>query len=182
MSNFWKDAYKDSWEQSATKENLIKEIIEAETGLRVDIVGLGAGTTDYISGSAQDNNHEKGDADLYIESKDIHIEVTGPNVPMMIFDDLWFRPDKLNNTYKKVVTGEGKLHLIVHVQDDKQNGKKIIRGINLNKQFFMDVKANPYPIITPKIRGNVEKYIEVNPKDKHIIKLEQIIELIKNEF
>jgi hypothetical protein len=68
------------------------------------------------------------------------------------------------------------------VQDDKQNGKKIIRGINLNKQFFMDVKANPYPIITPKIRGNVEKYIEVNPKDKHVIKLEQIIELIKNEL
>jgi hypothetical protein len=46
----------------------------------------------------------------------------------------------------------------------------------------MDVKANPYPIITPKIRGNVEKYIEVNPKDKHVIKLEQIIELIKNEL
>lgn len=182
MSNFWKDAYKDSWEQSATKENLIKGIIESETGLKVDIVGLGAGTTDYISGSAKDNNHEKGDADLYIESKDIHIEVTGPNVPMMIFDDLWFRPDKLNNTYKKVVTGEGNLHLIIHVQDDKQNGKKIIRGINLNKQFFMDVRTNPYPIITPKIRGNIEKYIEVNPKDKHIIKLEQIIELIKNEI
>jgi hypothetical protein len=32
MSNFWKDAYKDSWEQSATKENLIKEIIESHSG------------------------------------------------------------------------------------------------------------------------------------------------------
>jgi hypothetical protein len=43
----------------------------------------------------------------------------------------------------------------------------------------VDVRTNPYPIITPKIRGNVEKYIEVDPKDKHIMKLEQIIELLK---
>lgn len=99
---------------------------------------------------------------------------------MLFSDDLWFRPDKLNNTYKKVVTGEGKLHLIIHVQDDKQNGKKIIRGINLDEQFFIDVKAKPFPIITPKIRGNVERYVEVSPNDSHVIKLESIIKLIKS--
>ena len=73
-TNYWKNAYKKTWDQSSQRENALIEILESATGRRITSAGLGAGTTDYISGSAQENGYEKGDADLPGERSFVHLE------------------------------------------------------------------------------------------------------------
>ncbi len=86
--HYWKDAYKDYWEKASKKEEYIKKIIEDETGFTVHEVGLGAGSIEFISGSAKDNNLKKGDADLYVDEPEAFIEVTGPNIPLSFHQPL----------------------------------------------------------------------------------------------
>lgn len=65
--NYWKEAYKEYWEISSKKEIFVKELIESKTGFKTLEVGLGAGSEDFLSGSASDYGLTKGDADLYVE-------------------------------------------------------------------------------------------------------------------
>ena len=76
--NYWKEAYKEFWEVSSRKEVFVKELIKKETGFTVLEVGLGAGTKDFLSGSAADHGLVKGDADLYVVGADAYVEITGP--------------------------------------------------------------------------------------------------------
>jgi hypothetical protein len=103
--HYWKNAYKDFWEVAASKENKIKNIIENETGFKVLEIGLGAGSTEFVSGNASDNKLTKGDADLYVNEKECFVEVTGPNIKMDFNRPLWVRPDKLRNAYNKIQKG-----------------------------------------------------------------------------
>lgn len=64
--NYWKEAYKEYWEISSKKEIFVKELIESKTGFKTLEVGLGAGSEDFLSGSASDYGLTKGDADLYV--------------------------------------------------------------------------------------------------------------------
>ncbi len=177
--NYWKDAYKESWEAASTKEKAIKSLIEAQTGLSVIEVGLGAGTTDYIPGSAKDHNLTKGDADLYIPEKDCYIEVTGPNIPMAFSKPLWVRPDKLQNTFQKIKEGRGKLHVVFHVLTEVGNKEVKIRIIKLDKTFFGYLNNNAFVMAYPTIRGREEKYVELPPEHEVILNLEEFFELLK---
>lgn len=71
-SNYWKNAYRDTWDMSAKRENAIIKWIADTTGLTAKSIGLGAGTKDFISGSADENGHQKGDADLLVVGTNIH--------------------------------------------------------------------------------------------------------------
>lgn len=180
--HYWKDAYKEFWEVSSKKEVFVKNLIEKETEFKVHEIGLGAGSYAFITGSAKDNNVEKGDADLYVEKVDAFVEVTGPNIPMPLEATLWFRPDKLNNTYKKLTGGKGRLHLLIHIQDVKGTSEKLIRGINLDKDFFERAKAGEFNTVYPRIRGREEKYTEIKASDKSILNFDEIIDLLKKSI
>lgn len=121
--NYWKEAYKEYWEISSKKEIFVKELIESKTGFKTLEVGLGAGSEDFLSGSASDYGLTKGDADLYVIIPDTYVEVTGPNISVKPEDTLWIRPDKVKNSFNKQKAGKGKLHVIVHIAKIKPNGK-----------------------------------------------------------
>lgn len=176
--NYWKEAYKDSWDISSQKEKLIKELIEDLTGYKVHEVGLGAGSIELIDGSAKDNNLEKGDADLYVDECDTYVEVTGPNVITLFDAPLWVRPDKLKNAYRKLKKNKGKHHIIVHVQIVKGSLIRLIRGIVLNAEFFDRVKGKEFEIKEKIINGRTERYVVIPYKDKCIQPIEDIIKII----
>lgn len=127
--NYWKEAYKEYWEISSKKEIFVKELIESKTGFKTLEVGLGAGSEDFLSGSASDYGLTKGDADLYVIIPDTYVEVTGPNISVKPEDTLWIRPDKVKNSFNKQKAGKGKLHVIVHIAKIKPNGNIAIRVI-----------------------------------------------------
>ena len=178
--NYWKDAYRESWDASSTKEKSIKKLIEDNTGLQVIEIGLGAGTTEYISGSASDNKLTKGDADLYIPEKDCYIEVTGPNIPLAFNQPLWLRPDKVQNTKNKIGEGKGKIHVVFHVLTEKGTNNLIIRVILLNDLFFQCQANNEFPIVNPIIRGRLEKYLELPPEHALILSPEEFFIKLKS--
>ena len=140
--NYWKEAYKEYWEISSKKEIFVKELIESKTGFKTLEVGLGAGSEDFLSGSASDYSLTKGDADLYVIVPDTYVEVTGPNISVKPEDTLWIRPDKVKNSFNKQKAGKGKLHVIVHIAKIKPNGNIAIRVIMLNKTFFEACRKN----------------------------------------
>ncbi|WP_405571171.1 hypothetical protein [Winogradskyella sp. Asnod2-B02-A] len=178
--HYWKNAYKDSWEASASKEKYVKEIIEKQTGLEVLEIGLGAGSSEFIEGNAKDNELEKGDADLYVKDKDCFIEVTGPNIKMDFDRPLWIRPDKLRNAYRKLRDGKGKLHVIIHVLNEK-NDEITIRVIVLDNLFFDHlITKKSFNLVKPKIRGREETYYEIPPKHETIISLEDFLTKLRN--
>ena len=117
---------------------------------------------------------------MFIEEIDTYIEVTGPNIPMNKTATLWFRPDKLNNTYKKTIKNIGKLHILIHVQEVKETSDKLIRCIILDKVFFERGKNKEFATVTPTIRGRQEKYIEIPYDDKSLMTFEDLILHIKN--
>lgn len=121
--NYWKEAYKEYWEISSKKEIFVKELIESKTGFKTLEVGLGAGSEDFLSGSASDYGLTKGDADLYVIVPDTYVEVTGPNISVKPEDTLWIRPDKVKNSFNKQKAGKGKLHVIVHIAKNQTEWK-----------------------------------------------------------
>ena len=58
---YWKDAYRNTWDQSSARENRLKAYLEKLTGKTLSDNGLGAGSSDYISGSARRNGYQKTD-------------------------------------------------------------------------------------------------------------------------
>ena len=177
-SDFWKKRYQDSWELSNKKELLITNLIEEQTGFKVKNYGLGAGSIEFISGSAKDNNYVKGDPDLYIESIDTYLEVTGSNKPMDYDDALWFRPDKLNNAYKKLKNNDGKLHFLIHIIKLKDTNQDIIRCINMDNNFFKRAYNGSFKKVEPYIKGVQEKFIEINSDDESIISFNDMIKIL----
>ena len=159
--NFWKDAYKDSWAKASDKENWVKSSIEKAASIPVEIVGLGAGSTDYISGSAASNDKEKGGADLYLPSLDIYVEVTGPNIKVSESDTLWVRPDKIASALRKIDEGIGTMHLVVHMAELRPNGQKLARVIFIEKRIKDAIADGTIELINPRIRGNIEQYYAI---------------------
>jgi len=177
--HYWKNAYKDLWEIAASKENKIKNIIEQETGYEVIEVGLGAGSTKFVAGNANDNKLTKGDADLYVKEKGCYIEVTGPNIKMDFNKPLWIRPDKLRNSYNKLKDGVGKLHVVVHVLVQRDN-ETVIRVILLDPLFFDHlIRRKSFKKVSPFIRGRKETYYELPPEHETIISLTEFIQKLK---
>ncbi len=174
-NNFWKERYKDSWDKAARKEKMVIEQIEGRTGKKVEIFGLGAGSTEYLSGSASDHNSTKGDADLYIRDADTFIEVTGPNIPVNPSDALWIRPDKIQNALAKMEKGIGKGHFVIHIIEVKGSSRIMIRVIPISPDL------NDYPTINPRIRGTVETYKEIPANYGRIISFDDFLALISDQ-
>ena len=76
---YWKKGYQHTWAESSRREHQLAAFIQEQTGLTVSEYGLGAGSDRFITGSAQQNGHEKGEADLLVEGTNIFIEVTAPS-------------------------------------------------------------------------------------------------------
>ena len=159
-TDFWKKAYEGLWEQADQKERVVKKLVEDLLDTKLSFYGLGAGKTDFIEGSAEENGYKKGDADLYIEKYDTFIEVTGPMVKVKQTDTLWVRPDKVTNSINKTKDGIGKHHFIIHVAT-LTNGETVYRAIESGKNLRKAYKEKTVRIINPFIRGIEETYIEI---------------------
>lgn len=67
MTDFdaWRKHSKETWD-SRLKETAIARYLEEASGTKIEPVGLGAGNADFLSGSASEYGHAKGDADLVV--------------------------------------------------------------------------------------------------------------------
>jgi len=150
--NFWKKQYKETWGQSSQRETAIAEYLAHESGKKIEPVGLGAGSTDFLPGSASALGHVKGDADLIVVGTSIYLEVTGPLVSSVDQNqDLWVRPDKVANANKNRISHE--TWVVHHVPKND-----LIRVVPLNSKFWQALEAGDFPIVTPRIRGMQERY------------------------
>lgn len=169
-NNYWKRAYQNTWDASSEREKFMINWIMINTGLTAERFGLGAGTSDFIDGSAEDNGYEKGEADLHIINTNVYIEVTGPltkSVP--VSSALWFRPDKFENAIKNMSNGHDtffahhcpseNLWRIVHIDDELA-------------ERYLD---GDFRIVTPCIRGRQERYVEVPSNDVCIKSLNSLL-------
>lgn len=158
--DYWKEAYQFAWDGSSKRELALAQWVEGLTGRKVEISGLGAGTTDFISGSAADNGYDKGDADLHIADTPIYIEVTGPLSAGVPEDaPLWFRPDKFNNAVKSARTGHDTFFAHHCPSAD------LWRVIHIDPALIQRLYNPDFQVVTPLIRGRTERYVEVPAGD-----------------
>lgn len=169
-ADYWKERYRDQWERSGQRERMVAERITKETGYAIDYCGLGAGSTDFISGSAPSNGHQTGAADLQVVGTDIFIEVTGPgNAWLEEHLPLWVRPDKIRNAYlnRNVHTT-----YVVHCIE----GPKLMRVIPLDATLFEALRLRKVAIIHPIIRGVEERYFALPAHSPFVHPWERLIE------
>ena len=160
--NFWKDIYQNTWGAASDTEEQMAAIIYENTGHPVTGYGLGAGSTEYIEGSAEANGHKKGDADLHVEGTNIYIEVTGPLSKFVDRNaDLWFRPDKIENAIMNLGSHDTFLAHYLPKED-------LWRIIHIDDEFIARYRKGEFPTYTEIIRGQTETYTHV-PSTYHRI-------------
>lgn len=173
--DFWKNAYKDTWNKASEREKQLANLIYRKTGKKVIPYGLGAETDEFIHGSAEDNGLKKGDADLNIEGTNIFLEVTGPLSNFVKSNKpLWFRPDKIENAKINIYSHDT---FLVH----NCPSENLWRVIHINSDFVRRFDAGEFQIVTPKIRGNTEKYIEISSTDDCVKNISILILYIRNK-
>ena len=178
-SNYWKNKYSFLWKDSANRENMFKEIIEKETGLALEPYGIGAGTDKFITGSAKQNNSEKGAPDFHVVGTMIYLEVTGSfSSKTQKGDPLWFRRDKLNFAYANRFTHNEFLinhfasineWFVIHLDDE-----------TFSYAISSKKNGNDFQYIKPKIRNAEEEYIEVKSDSSYVGDLSDLIEYLKS--
>lgn len=171
--DYWKRLYQDTWAQASSKEQAIARLIEKETGLEVELAGMGAGSTECLSGSAASRGHHKGEADLHVVGTNIHLEVTGPLTKNV--DDrqpLWIRPDKIQEAERKAPAIE--TWVIHHLAKDNT-----LRVIRLDQEFFALVKRGVLPTIRRTIRGADETYVAIPANHPYVRSWEALIERLR---
>ncbi len=153
--DFWKKRYQHTWERSDQRERAIIERVREESGKLAVAAGLGASSTEYLSGSAASRGYERGGADLQIADTDIYLEVTGPQTPAVPFTaPLWVRPDKIDNAREHYPEHET---WVVHWLE--KDGT--LRVIKLDQDFFDELDQGAFPIVNPWIRGTRETFYEI---------------------
>ena len=136
-------------------------------------VGLGAESSDFISGSANQNGYEKGDPDLKIENTNIYLEVTGPlSDKVKSSEPLWFRPDKIDNAKSKFGSHDT---FLLH----NCSGENLWRVIHIDESFIDKYDAGHFKTVSPYIRGNKEKYVEISADDECVKPLSVLMEYLK---
>lgn len=166
-SNYWKNAYKETWAASSKKEIYMVQWIKENTGLEAEIIGLGAGTDDFISGSASANGYDKGDADLHIKNTNIYIEVTGPlSTRVPAHSPLWFRPDKFNNAVRNARRGHDTFFAHHCPSAD------LWRVIHIDDALIARLYRHDFKVVSPIIKGRKETYVEVPASDLCVQPLE----------
>ncbi|MDE7277166.1 MAG: hypothetical protein K2N98_10000 [Lachnospiraceae bacterium] len=170
--NYWKDAYQGTWPAASKRENRLKAYLEKETGMQCIASGLGAGSSQYISGSAARNGYQKGDADFVIKGTNIYIEVTGPLVKTVKpTEPLWFRPDKLNNAIKN---SSHVVFLAHHCM-----AADLWRVIHVDEEFKKRFREYQFPVVTPTIRNLPERYVEIKADDRCVRDLSYLVMYLK---
>lgn len=170
--NYWKDAYQSTWEDSSKREKRLKAYLEKMIDVRCTESGLGAGISEYISGSAARNGYQKGDADLWIEGTNVYIEVTGPlTEKVQPSAPLWFRPDKIDNAIK---SNDHDVFFAHHCVCGN-----CWRVIHVDQEFKNRYQENQFKTVFPQIRGRKEKYVEIEATDKCVRKLDYLLDYLK---
>lgn len=170
--NYWKNAYQHTWEDSSARERRLMVYLEKNTGLKCSASGLGAGSSQYFSGSAEINGYQKGDADFVVDGTNIYIEVTGPlTKAVQPTQPLWFRPDKLNNAIRNSSHDVFLAHHCMAVD--------LWRIIHVDEEFKKRYLESQFQIVTPRIRGRLEKYIEVEADDRCIHELDYLVTYLR---
>ena len=171
---FWKKKYENKWDQAAKKEDALAKLLTKATAKEVVEVGLGAGTADFIKGSAKDNGHEKGDADLYVKGTNIYVEVTGPLSNFVNRNaDLWFRPDKIENAINNMNQHDT---FLAHFLPKEA----LWRIIHVDEFFVNNYRSGKYRIGTEIIRETQETYCHVPSTDAGICSIQYLISYIRN--
>ena len=171
--DYWKKQYKDTWRQSSQRETIIAEYLAQVSGTKISPVGLGAGSADFLSGSASAHGHAKGDADLVVVGTNIYLEVTGPLVQSVDHhQDLWVRPDKVANA--KQCSNSHETWVVHHLPKDD-----LIRVLPLDNGFWQALEAGDFPIVTPRIRGAQERYHAIPAPHRCVKDCSVLVERLK---
>lgn len=173
--NYWKERYKGTWSQSSEREKWLKEYIENVTGLECAISGFGAGSDEYIAGSAKEHGHEIADPDINVVGTRIYIEVTGPLVRVRENSDLWFRPDKVEAANRHYADETKDTFMVNNFA--RQN---LWFVIHVDEKFYNNCEQKKYRIVTPTIRGVTETYMEIPQNDECVKGLDSLIDYLKN--
>ncbi len=153
--NYWKERYKHTWKKSNQRERAVIRRIREEAGRLVVAAGLGAGSAEYLSGSAASRGYERGGADLRVGDTSVYLEVTGPQTTGVLRSaPLWVRPDKIENARRHYPERET---WVVHWL---QRGDTL-RVIKLDQDFFDELDLRVFRTVTPMIRGTRERYCEI---------------------
>lgn len=169
--NFWKDAYQDTWVPSSEREKYLAKHLFDVTGKKLLPAGLGAESTQYISGCARRNGYEKGDADFVVDGTNIYIEVTGPLVTSVKPSaPLWFRPDKIENA---ISHPDHDVFLVHHCMS-----ADLWRVIHVDETFKKRYRNGKFSVVTPFIRGNYERYVEIDAGDPCIKAFDTLVAYI----
>jgi len=171
-SDYWKKLYQGLWQATGEREKALAQTIENLTGHKVKIVGLGAGSDDFLSGTAVSHGHEKGDADMTVEGTNINLEVTGPNTHVLLTAPLWVRPDKIRNARSHFPKKDT---WVVHCVE-----RTTIRVIRLDAEFFTKYERGQYETVNPRIRGAMETYVSIPHDDSSVRGFEVLIAHIKD--
>lgn len=170
--NYWKDAYQNTWDESSKREKRLMTYLEKMTGMKCSEYGLGAGSSQYISGSAAKNGHKKGDADFLIEGTNIYVEVTGPLVTsVQPTAPLWFRPDKLYNAIRNSNHDVFLAHHCMSVD--------LWRVIHVDQEFKQRFCEYQFPVVTRYIREKRERYVEIETTDRCVRELDYLVAYLK---
>lgn len=117
-SEYFRDKYEKWWPVSVEREKKIQGMLEKYLGTTVEPYGMGALSTQRITGSARENGFEPADPDFYVPEFDCFFEVTGP-IPLYIHlhDVLFVNPKKVRNARQKYA--QGHQTWLIHVLDRK---------------------------------------------------------------
>lgn len=174
--DFYKRKYADSWDQSASKEKRVARMITDGTRKMVAAVGFGAGSTDFITGTAASNGFEKNYPDLAIDGTPVLVEVTGPLTNHVDpSDPLWIRPGKLDFARGRLAV---RTVWIVHhiVKGD------LFRAIRLNRGFFEALDRGEFRTINPIVRGSRTQFVEIESNHSVVVSFERMITWLNNMY
>ena len=175
--NYWKGSYQHLWPISGEREDDIAKLIEDSTGKTLTKVGFGTGSDKFLSGTAASHGHEKGEADLFVQGTNIHLEVTGPLIKTVPSSaPLWIRPDKIKNARTHLKDHDT---WIVHCLE-KEKGRTI-RAIRLDDKFLNSYDKGKFSIVKRKIRGKEETMVEIPSNDNTIKDFQVLIDYIKSK-
>lgn len=174
-ADFWKNAYRSTWDVAARRENVVAQLIKDATGVELRANGLGTGSNEFISGSANANGFVKGDADFCIPEFDIYIEVTGPLSDRVPRDSaLWIRPDKIANAIANIDKGH-KTFIVHHCPS-----ADLFRCIAIDEDFVrMYANKHEFRMVYPFIRGNTEQYVEISAHHRCVRQFDYLINYIR---
>lgn len=172
-ADYWKRLYQQSWEKADQRERAIIERIGKEAGKTVTLVGLGAGSSEFLSGTAASQGYEKGGADLQVLKTNVYLEVTGPQTRSITADKpLWVRPDKIENAKEHADHDTWLIHWL------ERDGT--LRVIHFDSKFFQLYERRTFPIVRPNIRGTIETYVEISAQHSVVQPWTTLIGYLKN--